>query len=55
MLDIFLGSLLIFKEANLNELESIMTENAKIIGGSSDVVIKMDTDEFLAIYDNRTN
>jgi len=50
-----LGVNVLFSEANLNEVESIMTKIAKDIGGSSDLIMKVDTDEFLAFYDNSTN
>ena len=46
---------MLFTDANLNQLESIMTKIAKNIGGSSDLILKVDTDEFLAIHDNSTN
>jgi len=44
-----------FSDANLNQLEQIMTDIGVNIGGSSDVIIKMDTDEYLFVHDNRTN
>ena len=46
---------MLFTDANLNQLESIMTKIGKDIGGSSDLILKVDTDEFLAIHDNSTN
>jgi len=48
----------LFTDANLNQLESIMTKIAKDIGGSSSddlILVKVDMDEFLAIHDNSTN
>lgn len=50
-----LGTNVIFSDANLNEMTAIMTDVAKNIAGSSDLIIKMDTDEFLVVYDNSTN
>ena len=50
-----LGVNVLFTDANLNQLESIMTKIGKDIGGSSDLILKVDTDEFLAIHDNSTN
>lgn len=47
---------MIFTRANLNEMESVMTGIAKDISStnSSDFIVKMDTDEFLVVYDNST-
>ena len=45
---------MIFTRANLNQMESVMTGMAKDIAGSSDFIVKMDTDEFLVVYDNST-
>lgn len=50
-----LGVNVLFTDANLNQLESIMTKIGKDIGGSSDLILKLDTDKFLAIHDNSTN
>ena len=49
-----LGANVLFSNANLNELESLMTRVASDISGSSDFIMKVDTDEFLGIYDNAT-
>ncbi len=38
----------------MNQLEDVMTQISRDIAGSSDVVIKMDTDEFLMVFDNST-
>jgi len=46
-----LGVNVIFGDVNLNEITKVMTEVGMSIGGSSDIFIKMDTDEFLMIYD----
>jgi len=51
---VILGVNVIFSDANLNELESIMSQIGKEIGGSSDYIIKVDTDEFLQVYDKET-
>ena len=45
-----LGVNVIFTQANLNELELKMTDIANQIAKSSDFIIKLDTDEFLAGY-----
>lgn len=45
---------MLFSNANLNELEDIMTEIGNNLSGSSDLIIKMDTDEFLAAYDEKS-
>lgn len=50
-----LGANVLFSKANLNEMEYYLTIIAKNISGSSDLIIKMDTDEFLVVYDDRTN
>jgi len=50
-----LGANVLFSDANLNQLESIMTKIGKDIGGSSDLIMKVDTDEFLAVHDESTN
>ena len=50
-----LGVNVLFSDANLNQLAQIMTDIGVNIGGSSDVIIKMDTDEYLVVHDNRTN
>lgn len=44
-----LGANVIFSNANLNELENIMTKIGSILGGSADFVVKVDTDEFLTV------
>lgn len=46
-----LGVNVIFSNANLNQLEGLITNIANSIGGSSDAILKMDTDEFLVIND----
>ena len=46
---------MLFTDANLNQLESIMTKIGRDIGGSSDLILKVDTDEFLTVHDNSTN
>lgn len=38
----------------MNQLTSTMTDIANNIAGSSDIMIKMDTDEFLMVFDNST-
>lgn len=43
-----------FGDINLNELKLVMTSIGKNIAGSSDVFLKMDTDEFLMVYDEAT-
>lgn len=50
-----LGVNVLFSDANLNQLASIMTKIGQDIGGSSDLILKVDTDEFLVIHDNTTN
>lgn len=50
-----LGANVIFTKTNLNQLESVMTSIAKDIAGASDYIIKMDTDEFLVVYNETTN
>ena len=46
---------MLFTDANLNQLGSIMTKIGRDIGGSSDLILKVDTDEFLTVHDNSTN
>ena len=48
-----LGVNAIFGNVNLNEISKVMTEIGKSIGGSSDIFLKVDSDEFLMIYDER--
>ena len=48
-----LGVNVIFSNAKLNDLSSFMTEIANNIRGSCDFILKMDTDEYLAVYDNK--
>ncbi|CAJ1934919.1 unnamed protein product [Cylindrotheca closterium] len=50
-----LGANVIFTDANLNKLSILLTALGKQIAGSSDYVMKMDTDEFLAVYDDGSN
>ena len=40
-----------FGDINLNELERVMDSIGENIAGSSDVFLKVDTDEFLSVYD----
>ena len=49
-----LGANILFNNANLNQLEVLMTRLASDISGSSDFIMKVDTDEFLGVYDNTT-
>merc|ERR1711862_572724 len=46
-----LGANVLFSDADLNELEGVLTLIGKHVSGSSDFIIKMDTDEFLTVYD----
>jgi len=46
-----LGANVIFSDADLNELEGVLTRIGGHASGSSDFIIKMDTDEFLTVYD----
>lgn len=46
-----LGVNVLFSSANLNKLEKIMTRVGRDLSGSSDYILKMDTDEYLAVYD----
>lgn len=41
----------IFSAANLNQLETIIQDLAANIAGSSDLIVKIDTDEFIGVYD----
>jgi hypothetical protein len=50
-----LGVNVLFSNANLNALEKIMTRIGLMLSGSSDYIIKMDTDEYLAVYDEESN
>jgi len=50
-----LGANVIFSDANLNQLGDIIESIAKDISGSSDLIMKMDTDEFLVLHDSSTN
>ena len=50
-----LGVNVIFSSANLNQLEEIMTRIGNDLSGSSDYIIKMDADEYLAVYDDDSN
>ena len=45
---------MIFTHKNLNEIEEVMIEIANSIRGSSDYIIKMDTDEFLTLNDKNS-
>ena len=45
-----LGVNVLFSDANLNQLESIMTDIGAKISGSSDFILKVDIDEFLTVY-----
>lgn len=49
-----LGANILFNNANLNQLEVLITRLASDIRGSSDFIMKVDTDEFLGVYDNNT-
>jgi hypothetical protein len=49
-----LGVNVLFSDANLNALETIMTQIGHMLSGSSDYIIKMDTDEYLAVYDEKS-
>lgn len=44
----------LFSDVNLNALEKLMTRIGLMISGSSDYIIKMDTDEYLAVYDEQS-
>ena len=46
-----LGANVMFGDINLNELERVMDSIGENIAGSSDVFLKVDTDEFLSVYD----
>ena len=50
-----LGVNVLFSRANLNQLEKLMTRIGFDLSGSSDYIIKMDTDEYLAVYDEDTS
>ena len=50
-----LGANVLFTDANLNQITSIMTKIGRDIGGSSDLILKVDTDEFLTVHDDSTN
>jgi len=50
-----LGANVIFSNANLNELENVMTDIGEALSGSADFIMKMDTDEYLTVYDKSTN
>jgi len=41
----------LFSNANLNELESLLTDIGQKVSGSSDFIMKVDTDEFLTVHD----
>ncbi|KAL3913144.1 MAG: hypothetical protein SGARI_000802, partial [Bacillariaceae sp.] len=49
-----LGANVLFKDANLNKLEGVMSKIASNIAQSADFILKVDTDEYLVAYDNRT-
>lgn len=46
-----LGANVMFGDINLNELEGVLSSIGENIAGSSDVFLKVDTDEFLLVYD----
>jgi hypothetical protein len=46
-----LGANVLFNDANLNQLVSLMTEIARNVGNSADFILKVDTDEFLVAHD----
>jgi len=50
-----LGANVLFTNTNLVDMERLLTNIGKQIAGSSDMIIKVDTDELLAVYDNKTN
>ena len=43
-----------FGDINLNDLEGVMSDIGKNIAGSSDIFLKLDTDEFLMVYNETT-
>jgi len=45
-----LGANVLFSDTNLNEVEALLTEIGRKISGSSDFILKVDTDEFLTVY-----
>jgi len=45
-----LGANVLFSTANLNELVPLLTQIGTTIGPSSDFILKVDTDEFLQVY-----
>jgi hypothetical protein len=49
-----LGANVVFTDANLNEIEAVMSKIATDIAGSSDLIMKVDTDEFLVVHNNIT-
>jgi len=50
-----LGANVLFSNANLNELESLLTDIGQKVSGSSDFILKVDTDEFLTVHDGNGN
>jgi hypothetical protein len=49
-----LGVNVLFSDANLNALEKIMHRIGLMLSGSSDYIIKMDTDKYLAVFDEES-
>jgi hypothetical protein len=43
----------LFSTANLNQLAGLLSQIGNIIGPSSDFIIKVDTDEFLQVYNEK--
>jgi len=50
-----LGVNVLFDDVNLNQLGGVLSSIAAHISGSSDFIIKVDTDEFLAVFDEESN
>ncbi len=50
-----LGANVLFTNTNLVGMERLLTNIGKQIAGSSDIIIKMDTDELLTVYDKSSN
>jgi len=50
-----LGANVLFTNTNLVDMERLLTNIGKQIAGSSDIILKMDTDELLTVYNNKTN
>jgi len=50
-----LGANVLFTNTDLVDMERLLTKIGKQIAGSSDVIIKMDTDELLTVYDKSSN